>query len=171
VVADYLDTLDLGRLALKSGEGRRLDPRVRIDPFSLGGQRYEAQPDEVQTRLDVSHTTNGYALRLRYDTRLAGPCMRCLEPAERTIPVDSREVDQPGGDEDLDSPYMDGELLDLRSWARDALALAMPDQLTCTEDCKGLCGICGENLNEHPAHEHEKQPDPRWEALKELKLD
>jgi uncharacterized protein len=170
-VADHLDTLDLGRLALKSGEGRRVDLRLRIDPFSLGGERYEAQPDDVEARLDVSHTTNGYALRLRYETRLAGPCMRCLEPAERVIPVDSREVDQPGGGEDFESPYVDGELLDVRSWGRDALALAMPDQLTCREDCRGLCGICGENLNEHPDHAHEKEPDPRWEKLKELKLE
>ena len=73
------------------------------------------------------------------------------------------------GDE-LSSPYVtDGEL-DLRAWARDALVLALPAQITCRPDCAGLCPQCGENLNEHPDHAHEREPDPRWAKLSELKL-
>ena len=52
------------------------------------------------------------------------------------------------------------------------MALALPTQIVCREDCLGLCGICGENLNEAgPEHVHEREPDPRWAALRELKLD
>ena len=83
-----------------------------------------------------------------------------------------REVDQPGGGEDLRSPYLDEQELDLAAWARDALALGLPAQIVCREDCKGLCAVCGENLNEAgPEHVHEREPDPRWAALRELKLD
>ena len=58
--------------------------------------------------------------------------MRCLEPAEPVFDVDVREVDQPGGGEELSSPYVGGdEELDLARWARDALALELPAQLTC----------------------------------------
>ena len=59
----------------------------------------------------------------------------------------------------------------MRAWARDALALALPTQIVCREDCAGLCSVCGENLNRVPEHEHEREPDPRWAALRELKLD
>jgi uncharacterized protein len=97
--------------------------------------------------------------------------MRCLEQAGHEIDVDAREIDQPGGGEELSSPYVDGDELDLASWARDALALALPAQIVCREDCAGLCAICGQNLNEDPGHEHEREPDPRWAALRELKLD
>jgi uncharacterized protein len=101
--------------------------------------------------------------------------MRCLEDAGRgdAIAVDSREVDQPGAeDEDLDSPYVDGDELDVHAWARDALVLELPTQIVCSDDCKGLCAVCGENLNDaEPGHAHETAPDPRWAKLSELKLD
>jgi uncharacterized protein len=98
--------------------------------------------------------------------------MRCLEGADAAIAIDAREIDQPGDDEDLSSPYVDGDDLDVRSWARDALALALPAQIVCREDCRGLCAVCGENLNDAaPDHAHERAPDPRWSKLSELKLD
>ena len=98
--------------------------------------------------------------------------MRCLEPARPAFEVEAREVSQPGGGEELSSPYMGGgEELALARWARDALALTLPAQLTCREDCAGLCGQCGANLNEDPDHHHEAAPDPRWAKLGELKFD
>jgi uncharacterized protein len=166
------DIFDLGRLSLSSGEGRRLDLEVPVDRFEFGGQGYEVPGHVVAARLDVSHTTNGYALRLRFTAPLQGPCMRCLEPAAHSVEVDAFEVDQPDGGEDLRSPYLEGDELDVRAWARDALALALPAQIVCAEECLGLCPECGVNLNEAGAdHRHEAAPDPRWAALRELKLE
>jgi uncharacterized protein len=166
------DSFDLGRLGLSSGEGRRVDLVVGVDSFDFGGQRYDVPGREVAATVDVAHTTTGYSLRLRFESELDGPCMRCLEAAGHTVVVDAREVDQPGGGEELDSPYLQSDELDLKSWARDALALALPSQIVCREECLGLCAVCGENLNEAgPEHGHEREPDPRWAALRELKLD
>jgi DUF177 domain-containing protein len=163
------DIFDLGRLNLRSGEGRRLDLKVMLDRLTLGGQDYVIDGRRVPVRLDVAHTTSGWSLRLRFDVKLAGPCMRCLEPANRVISIDAREVDQPGGGDDLRSPYIDHDQLDVHAWARDALALDLPATIVCRDDCAGLCTICGENLNENP-HEHDQPTDPRWAKLSELKL-
>jgi uncharacterized protein len=167
------DTFDLAPLGLRSGDGRRLDLHVALDGFEYGGQRYTVEPALVPMRLDVSRTTgNGWALRLRFTAHLDGPCVRCLEPAAPEFEVDAREVFQPGGGEELSSPYLGAdEELDLSGWARDALALALPGQITCRPDCAGLCSQCGANLNEDPDHHHEPAPDPRWAKLSELKLD
>lgn len=167
------DTFDLGGLRLSPGEARRLELVVAIDPLDLGGQRYVAEPDRVPVKLDVSRMTGGgYALHLRFAAAIAGPCMRCLADAAPAIEVDAREVDLPGSGEELASPYVDGELLDLRAFARDAFALALPDQIVCTEDCPGLCPVCAKPLRElEPGHRHESAPDPRWAKLAELKLD
>jgi uncharacterized protein len=166
------DTFDFGPLRLRSGDGRRLDLHVAIDDFHYGGEPYAVTPAMVPVRVDVSRTTgNGYALRLRFTAALEGPCMRCLEPAEPQFEVDAREVSQPGGGEELSSPYVVDEELALARWARDALALALPCQLTCRADCAGLCSQCGANLNEDPEHRHEAAPDPRWAKLGELKFD
>jgi uncharacterized protein len=166
------EIFDLGRLSLSSGEGRRLELRVPVGRFEFGGQSYEVSGHAVNAALDVSHTTSGYALRLRFSAPLEGPCMRCLEPAGHTVDVDAYEVDQPGGGDDLRSPYLDGDELDVGGWARDALALALPSQIVCDDECRGLCPECGANLNEAgPDHAHEAAPDPRWAALRELKLE
>lgn len=167
------DTFDLPRLGLTSGEGRRLDLHVHIDPFEFGGQRYVAVPDLVEARIDISRTThNGWAMRLRFAAAVEGPCVRCLGPATPTFDVDAREVHQPGGGEELTSPYVDGDdELDLERWARDALALTLPASITCRDDCAGLCAECGADLNEHPDHEHERDPDPRWSKLSEIRFE
>jgi uncharacterized protein len=166
------DALDLGRLKLTSGEGRRFDLEVGLEPLEFGGERYAISPALVPVRLDVSRTTGqGYALRLRFEVALEGPCQRCLEDASHGVEVDAREVDVPGGGEELDSPYMTDEVLDIHGWARDALALALPAQILCRPECAGLCPVCGANRNEEPDHGHDAPPDPRWAKLRELKLD
>jgi uncharacterized protein len=167
------DIFELGRLGLTSGEGRRIDLHVAIAGFDYGGQRYEVEPALVPVVLDVSRTMgSGWALRLRFEAALHGPCMRCLERADLRFAVDAREVSVPGGGDELQSPYMGAEdELDLEAWARDALALALPAQLTCRPDCAGLCPECGENLNEDPGHRHESEPDQRWAKLSEIRFD
>jgi uncharacterized protein len=167
------DSLDLARLRLTSGEGRRLELEVALDALQFGGETYEVQPVVVPAVLDIScMTRGGYALRLRFEASLRGPCMRCLEPAEPAVAVESREVDQPGGGDELSSPYVAGDVLEVHDWARDALVLALPAQLLCKEDCAGLCPICGTDLNAAGAdHAHEREPDPRWAKLSELKLE
>ena len=167
------DTFDLGGLRLTSGEARRLQLHVGIDPFELAGEGYTAEPSIVPVVLDVSRTTgNGYALRLRFAATLSGPCMRCLGQATPTFEVQAREVSQPGEGEELESPYVQEGVVDLGAWARDALALTVPTQLLCRPDCAGLCPVCGADLNEAgPDHGHEREPDPRWAKLSELHFD
>jgi uncharacterized protein len=166
------DTLDLGRLRLTPGEGRRLELEVPLEPVVLGGDAYTPAVSPVEAILDLSRTTGpGWALRLRFSARIEGPCMRCLEPAAPTFEVDAREVSQPGGGEELQSPYVVGEELDLRAWGRDALVLALPLPVTilCRPQCLGLCPECGIDLNTAPPdHGHERAPDPRWSALRAL---
>ncbi len=167
------ETFDLGSLKLSSGEGAHADLSIPLDALKYAEEIYREPAGGAEARLDVSRTTgNGYSLRLRFEVDLEGPCMRCLGNAGAHVEVDAREVDQPAaGDEDMRSPYVEDGHLDLRAWARDALALALPVQIVCSEDCLGLCAICGQNLNEDPGHEHEREPDPRWAKLSELKLD
>ncbi len=164
---------DLAGLRLSPGEGRRLQLTTPIEPLLLGSERYGAQPQRVPVELSISRMSGGgYALRLRFCAQVTGPCMRCLKPASPRVEVQAREVDRPGGGDELDSPYVHDETLDLAAWARDAFALALPAQILCREDCAGLCPVCAVDLNEAPAdHHHEAPPDPRWAKLRELKLE
>ncbi len=166
--------VDLERLGLSSGQARALDLEVDLEPIELGGQTYKPAGGGGEVRLDVSRTSTGYALRLRFATELTGPCVRCLESAATELEVDAREVDQPATrDEELTSPYVSDRNLDLGRWANDALVLALPSQPLCRPDCAGLCAVCGESLNDADpdAHRHQQGGDPRMAKLKDLKLE
>jgi uncharacterized protein len=172
-MAQRTDLFDVAPLHLRAGEGRRLELTTDIAPFSLGAETYEVKPSSVPVVLDVSRMTGGgLALRLRFTAELDGPCMRCLEAASPAFDIDVREIEQAGGGPELDSPYVDGEVVDVAAWARDALALALPQQVLCTAECRGLCSVCGENLNTAaPEHQHERARDSRWAKLDELRFE
>jgi uncharacterized protein len=166
--------IDLSRLGLAHGEGRRLELPVELEPFELGGQTYLANPAAPTVRLEVSRPSGGFALHITFPVHLEGPCVRCLEDAALDLEVEAREIDQTGADDpELRSPYVADDELDIGRWAHDAAILALPTRILCRPDCAGLCPVCGESLNDaDPAeHVHDTGPDPRWAALKDLKLE
>lgn len=164
-------TLDLRTLRLRPGEVRKETIEVELEPFVLGGQRYEVTPSTVPVELEISQASGATVFDMRLGAHLSGACMRCLGFAEVARQVRAREFhdfDAPPSDE-LHSEYVVAEHLQLSAWARDAVALELPEQILCREDCAGLCPVCGKDLNEEP-HEHtEREPDPRWAALEGLK--
>jgi DUF177 domain-containing protein len=173
-MAQQVSIVDLARLSLSFGEATSLPVPVRTMPLELAGQTYTSGADAVDARLDVSRTKAGYALRLRFPVHLQGPCHRCLEDAGLELEIDSREVDQTGAeDEELQSPYVQGDELDVSRWAQDAVALALPARILCRADCAGLCAVCGISLNDADPdeHRHEQGGDPRWAKLRELPLE
>jgi uncharacterized protein len=164
---------DLAGLRLSAGEGRRLELEVPVEPLTLGSETYAADPADVAVVLTISRMAGGgYALHVRFAASVLGPCMRCLQEAHPSIDVEAREVDRPGGGEELDSPYVHEETLDIAAWVRDSFALALPAKILCREDCAGLCPVCAADLNEAGSeHHHEQAPDPRWAKLGELRFE
>ena len=164
-------TFNLRALKLRSGEQFRDEREIQLQPLELGGQRYLPVPDKVPAELTITRASTGMVFELAFRIRLHGPCFRCLDDAVLDVPITAREyqASAPEGDEELRTPYLEGERLDLSAWARDALALALPDKILCRPDCAGLCPVCGKNLNAEPHGHGEPEPDSRWSALAELR--
>ena len=164
-------TLDLRSLRVRSGEQFRDEQSIELEPFELGGQRYLPVPQNVPAELTITRASTGTVFQLRFHARLHGPCFRCHEDAVLVVDVDAREyqAESPGGDEELQTAYVQDDKLDLTTWARDAIALELPDKILCRPDCAGLCPVCGKNLNNDPHDHGEPEPDSRWAALAELK--
>lgn len=138
----------------------------------------------------------GDKLLLEGDTRVdvVGPCRRCLADVAAKVPVhfelnlvarakkdeggdEATEVEHEGheGDDILegetaDEESFDGRQIDLGAIAREQILLALPMDLLCKEDCKGLCTVCGQDLNVKECGCQRKVADPRWAALKDIKL-
>jgi len=125
----------------------------------------------VPAEFVITKASTGSVFELRFEARLHGPCFRCLDDAVLDLPIDAREYQatSPGESDELRTPYVVDDRLDLGAWSRDAIALALPDKILCRADCAGLCPVCGKNLNIEP-HTHEEEPvDSRWAALEELR--
>jgi len=134
--------------------------------------------------------------RVRLDAHgkaeLTVPCGRCLAPVSLDLPVDfeltlvpaDEYQDADDGEQDGKSGFTagsfdpaqaeedtySGKVIDLDPLVREQLLLSLPAYPVCREDCKGLCSVCGANLNERECGCDRHVPDPRWAGLKNLKL-
>ena len=164
-------SFSLRQLKLRPGEEYRDEIQLDLEPFEFGGQRYLPVPDTVPAELAITKASTGMVFQLAFRARLHGPCFRCLDDAVLELPIAAREYQatNPDGVDELRTPYVEDDGLDLAAWARDAVALALPDKILCRPDCAGLCPDCGKNLNDEP-HTHEDVPtDSRWAALESLR--
>jgi len=125
---------------------------------------------------------------------LGAACKRCLTAAQLELPVEftlnliprsgrareegEEEADDRGKGEragsfeldDADQELFDGKMIDLDPIIREQVLLALPMDVVCKDDCKGLCPMCGQNLNEKQCGCEPKFVDPRFAALKDIKL-
>ncbi len=139
--------------------------------------------------------SRGVILKASFTAKLQAPCKRCLKDVEISLPVaftlnlvpESLVRDQnpksKGGDDEgagmedgsfaldnADQELFDGKKIDLDPIVREQVLLALPMDAVCSEDCKGLCPVCGQNLNEKNCSCERKVVDPRLAALKNIKL-
>ena len=113
-------------------------------------------------------------------TELEIECTRCLQTIERKleIPFEAAFVTEENytqareaelGAKDLDISVYDGQKIDITELVREQILLNLPEQIFCRDDCRGLCEKCGANRNLVDCNCIEKEIDPRWLALKNLK--
>jgi len=131
---------------------------VEVAPFLFGGLEYSVAGGSLDADLTVARVGDRLTLALAFDTRVLGPCQRCLEEAGVAIGGRGLEYVRHGdseGDED-DEGYVASYEVDLLRWVRDLVAEALPPKLLCGDECRGLCPACGVNLNVQPDHRHEE---------------
>ena len=144
-----------------AGEAWRSLP-VQVSPFVFGGLEYTVKDDVIEVSLTAGRVGENITLVGEFDTTVTGPCQRCL--GEAAVPVSVRaveyvrhgesEVEDEDG-EDGAAGYVTSNILDLERWVRDLVAEALPDKLLCDDTCRGLCPVCGVDLNVDPEHRHE----------------
>jgi uncharacterized protein len=165
-----MTSFNLRQVKLRPGEQFRDEVELELPAFGLGGPRCGPVPELVPAELVITRASTGTVLALRFTARLHGPCHRCLDDAVLDVPIQAREYQASSADdEQLTTPYLVGENLDLSQWGRDGVALALPDKILCRADCAGLCGVCGKNLNDEPHTHEDEHGDPRWAVLEALR--
>lgn len=161
--------------------------------LDVTGSRPFSTPQGAHVSLYLSMI--GDALRVLGDVQvhIEAACARCLEPAHQDLAEniditlfpaaqmqelrDMGDAEKAGDDEAnilsksvLNTDSYHGDTVDLAPLIRENLLLDQPLRLLCKEDCAGLCDMCGHNLNLGPCQCVRDNVDPRWQALKEIKL-
>jgi len=121
----------------------------------------------------VTRATQGLLVQIRMRARVVAECVRCLNKFYQPLKIESTELYAFSLNSVTDSGLLVPEngKIDLAPIIREEMLVAIPISPLCKQDCKGLCPICGEDLNETACNHDEEQIDPRLGVLKSLLVD
>jgi uncharacterized protein len=138
-----------------------------IDDLACSGS---AVPQGADIRADVTleAISGGISVEGVVEAPWTGECRRCLTTATGVLSIPVRELYTPDGDGEDAYPLVD-DVVDLEVLIHDAVLLELPVAPVCDEDCRGLCPLCGSNLNEQACN-CETPRDERWAALDVLRV-
>jgi uncharacterized protein len=142
---------------------------------------------------ELHRVSGSVLLRGKFQAQVTAPCKRCLADVSVSLPVDftlnlvpkSRLQDEQTeaaeddgraervgsfAPDDANQEVFDGRTIDLDPILREQVLLALPMNVVCREDCKGLCPTCGKDRNEGSCGCEPRAVDPRLAALKDIKL-
>jgi uncharacterized protein len=179
-------------------EGLELNEPITLgvleDALGRKGQETAFRPlREARLKASLRRVSGGVLLNAGFRVEVATLCKRCLGEVTATVPVsftltliprslakgeeftpeeDDEESERAGSFDlqDADREWFDGKKIDLDPILREQVLLALPMNLVCRETCRGLCPVCGANLNEKQCQCESEVVDPRWMALKNIKL-
>jgi len=178
--------------------GLELDEPIKVeflqDALAHQGEETGFRPLRgARLKASLQRLGGGVLLRGDFRVEVAAPCKRCLAEATTSLPVsftlnlvprqllreeDAGQAEDDGESErsgsfrleDADREVFDGKTIDLDPILREQVLLALPMNLVCGETCRGLCPVCGENLNVKQCGCERRVVDPRLMALKNIKL-
>ena len=154
-------TFSLSRLEKENIRLEGVEPPEFIE---LAGSESFAVSSDVAYGLDVSKVSGGALVSGEVETVITGECGRCLAPVSRKVTTGEIRffVETPPG----------MEVCDISEEVRTEITLALPMNLFCREDCRGLCPVCGADLNREKCSCKPKssQGSGVWDALDGLKL-
>jgi uncharacterized protein len=129
----------------------------------------------------LNHSLGEIRVQGKLKVNMHATCDRCLEPADFPIENQFDLIYMPaetskGGDDEVDEAaievgYYEGNGLALNDILREVVLLALPMQLFCSEDCKGICPLCGQNRNQRDCGCQTEAGDDRWSKLRSFRAE
>jgi uncharacterized protein len=172
-------------LSVKEMEQRK----IRFDETLAAGQlEFASENLEQVTPLHavgsaemLKNTGGELRIQGRYTVELKAQCDRCLVEARFPLDAGFDLFYQPASniarDEEIEIDEGEAEIgfyehggLELEDILREQILLALPMKRVCSEDCKGICPVCGKNRNQSDCDCHVAKTDDRWGALRKLEI-
>jgi uncharacterized protein len=165
--------INLTDVFTSEGKVKNLSVPYEHDSFSYMGNAY---PVAERTDIDFTLTNIGTGCVLvegKLELTLTIPCDRCLQSVNVPLSVAfthrvlSPEQEDAASEEE-EQNFVSGYELDTDTLINNEILINMPVKVLCREDCKGICSVCGQNLNERECGCDRFVPDPRMAAIKDI---
>jgi len=182
---------EIGQEGLELNENIGLELLAKV--LSQDGDTGYRPTRDSRLAATLHRVRDGVLVQGQFSVQLTSPCKRCLADVVTEIAVPftlnlmsragfeenkarSDEDDERSGRagsfslEDADLDWFDGKTIDFDPILREQLLLALPMQVLCREECRGLCSVCGQDLNVKSCGCELKASDPRLAKLKDIKI-
>ncbi len=144
--------------------------------YDLTTDELEINSDELAVegtvRLEgfISNAGDVLLLQAKLSARVKRVCGRCLKEFTAVTKAEIVEKFYPASAENIenDAFVYDSDVIDITEPLREGLLLAEPIQALCKPDCRGLCPVCGADLNDGDCGCDRFTVDPRLAALKQF---
>jgi uncharacterized protein len=142
--------------------------------FPIEVEKIHLPPDldlaDLSGRARVTRTPQGLLVQVKMHATVLSECVRCLTGFQQSLNIDFAELYAFNLRSVTDSELLlpeDGHI-DLTTLVREYMLLEVPISPLCNLECKGLCPVCGENMNESNCDHGPDGGDPRLAVLKSL---
>ncbi|MGI9951097.1 DUF177 domain-containing protein [Moorellaceae bacterium AZ2] len=168
--------IEVGELKLKRGNHLEFDLQETWSQLNVGGESIRLT-EPVRVVGEITNTGKFLYLKGKAYTTVQLRCCRCLEPYTWPVQVPLEEeyctpsvfTSLPEDDQTKDEVRVyEGDSIDIAPAVEQALILTLPMKWLCSEECLGLCPVCGQNLNIRDCHCRVEEVDPRMAVLAEL---
>ena len=109
-----------------------------------------------------------FVLDTKGETTVLMECSCCLAPVRKELSFEIKERFAHTGRDDEETETFTGDQIDLADFVKRGIIGELPMRVECREDCKGLCPICGKDLNDGDCGCDRTIRDPRFESLRAL---
>jgi uncharacterized protein len=137
-------------------------PQINVPP--------DLHLSSVTGTVRATRTPQGILLQVAFQALIDLECVRCLTDFQQMLKIDFTELYAFSQRYVTDSGLLMPEtgMIDLAPVLREYILLEIPISPLCRPDCKGLCPVCGNNLNESTCNHDDDSGDPRLASLKSL---
>lgn len=165
--------LNLSDVFATQGKTLQGNESIGITEFIQGDLKY---PVTNSSQLSYVITNNGTGKAVatgKASVTFLGNCDRCLRETKISVDLDfmreicSPEVDEPDTIEDQ-ADFMEGYYLNMENLISNEILMNWPPKILCKDTCKGICKVCGRDLNTGECQCDTFVHDPRMAKIKDI---
>ncbi|URZ16167.1 YceD family protein [Clostridium felsineum] len=160
--------LDVSDLITKKVSKKFVDMKLELTNFKFDSEEYKIlEPLTLKGQLLMDGSIVTLSAEVKGTVELT--CSRCLKkfPYNINLEIEEKFTDNPENKDD-EVIFINNYEVDVNEIVENNIILSLPMKKLCREDCKGLCPMCGTDLNISKCNCHEENIDPRFAKLKDL---